>query len=65
MRARRMFRIAMLVWGLAMVLLGLWWIARNYGYAGADFMARDRQWFWRGLALAGMGAVVAVLSRRM
>ena len=65
MGALRILRIAMLMLGIAMVALGLWWIARNHGLAGDDFMARDFQWFWRGLALFGMGAVVAVLSRRL
>lgn len=58
-------RHALLALGIAMAALGLWWIARNRGYAGGDFMAKDFQWFWRGLALFGMGAVVAALSRRL
>jgi hypothetical protein len=61
----RALRTGMLALGIAMLLLGLWWLARNRGYAGDDFMAKDFQWFWRGLALAGMGAVVAALSRRL
>ena len=58
-------RTGLLALGIAMALLGLWWIARNRGYAGADFMAKDFQWFWRGLALIGMGAATAALSRRI
>jgi hypothetical protein len=60
-----MLRVTMLVLGIAMVLLGLWWIARNRGHAGPDFMAKDLQWLWRGLALVGMGAVTAALARRV
>jgi hypothetical protein len=58
-------RPSLLAIGVLMAALGLWWIARNQGYAGTDFMEKDMQWLWRGLALVGMGAAVAALSRRI
>jgi hypothetical protein len=51
--------------GVALALLGLWWIARNRGLTGTDFMMEEMQWLYRGLVLVVFGTGVAVLSRRM
>ena len=62
---RPILKSSLLIVGVLMAALGAWWIARSQGYAGTDFMAKDFQWFWRGLALIGMGVVTAALSRRI
>jgi len=62
---RGIAKSAMLIFGVALTVLGLWWIARNRGLAGTDFMAEEMQWLYRGLVLVAFGATTAVLSRRM
>ncbi|MBL6853185.1 MAG: hypothetical protein ISS15_04395 [Alphaproteobacteria bacterium] len=51
--------------GVALALLGLWWIARNRGLTGTDFMMEEMQWLYRGLVLVALGTGMALLSRRM
>ena len=58
-------RRAALFLGAALALLGLWWIARNRGLTGTDFMMEEMQWLYRGLVLAAFGAGLAWLSRRI
>ena len=65
MNTGQTLRVAVLSLGIAMALLGAWWMARSQGYGGADFMAKDMQWLWRGLALAAFGGVMVVVSRRI
>jgi hypothetical protein len=62
---RGIVKTATLLLGVAFALLGLWWIARNRGLLGADFMMEEMQWFYRGLVLVAFGAGVAVWSRRI
>lgn len=62
---RNIAKGATLSTGVALALLGLWWIARNRGLTGTDFMMYEMQWFYRGLVLVVFGAGVAVLSRRI
>ena len=57
-------RRAALLIGVALALLGLWWIARNRGLTGTDFMTDEMQWLYRGLVLVVFGAGLAVWSRR-
>jgi len=61
----RIAKSATLWIGVALALLGLWWIARNRGLTGTDFMMEEMQWLYRGLVLVVFGTGVAVLSRRM
>ena len=62
---RSIAKSATLILGVALTLLGLWWIARNRGLAGTDFMMEEMQWLYRGLVLVAFGAGVTVLSRRI
>ena len=62
---RNVAKSATLVIGGALALLGLWWIARNQGLAGTDFMMEQMQWLYRGLVLVAVGAALAVWSRRI
>lgn len=62
---RNVAKSATLVIGVALALLGLWWIARNQGLAGTDFMMEQMQWLYRGLVLVAVGAALAVWSRRI
>ena len=55
----------MLVLGIAFALLGAWWIARNRGLMGTDFMMEEMQWLYRGLVLVAAGVGLAVWSRRV
>jgi len=62
---RSIARSATLFLGVALALIGLWWIARNRGLTGTDFMMEEMQWLYRGLVLVAFGTGVAVLSRRI
>lgn len=60
-------KIGLLIVGALMVLLGLVWLGQGTGYfryPQASFMIDQTPWAWRGGALALVGAVVLVLSRR-
>jgi len=61
----RIAKSATLWIGVALALLGLWWIARNRGLAGTDFMTEEMQWLYRGLVLVVFGTGVALVSRRI
>jgi hypothetical protein len=62
---RNIAKSAALFLGVALALLGLWWIARNRGLAGTDFMMEEMQWLYRGLVLVAFGVVIAATSRRI
>lgn len=60
-------KVALLIVGCLMVLLGLLWIGQGTGYVRypqASFMIDQSPWAWRGAALAVVGALVLILSRR-
>jgi uncharacterized membrane protein len=61
-------RIALLVLGILLVLLGLLWIGQGTGYfpyPSYSFMIDQSAWAWRGLGVAVVGLAVLLWSRRM
>jgi hypothetical protein len=61
-------RIAVFVFGILLVLLGLLWIGQGTGwfpYPSYSFMISDMNWAWRGAGVALAGVIVILLSRRM
>jgi hypothetical protein len=61
-------RIAVFVFGILLVLLGLLWIGQGTGYfpyPSYSFMISDMGWAWRGVGVALAGLIVVFLSRRM
>ncbi|HEY0105592.1 MAG TPA: hypothetical protein VGB91_05860 [Rhizomicrobium sp.] len=59
-----LFRTALFAFGIAAVLLGLWWVLQGTGVVPLGFMANHMQWTWRGAVLAAMGAALAFFARR-
>ena len=60
-------KTAMLIAGIAAVLLGLLWIGQGLGYIhwpASSFMLDQRPWALRGAILAVVGVVLIALSRR-
>ena len=51
--------------GALIFLLGIWWTLQGTGLVAVGFMAGHMQWAWRGLALIGLGIVLAVFARRL
>jgi hypothetical protein len=61
-------KTALLVIGILAFLAGLVWIGQGTGYfpyPASSFMILKTVWVYYGLALAGVGAVVIFISRRM
>lgn len=60
-------KTAMLIAGIAAVLMGLLWIGQGLGYIhwpASSFMLDQRPWALRGAILAAVGVVLIALSRR-
>ena len=60
-------RTALLVVGVAAVLMGLLWIGQGTGFVhwpATSFMIDQRQWVLRGAILAVGGLIFIALSRR-
>ena len=60
-------RIALLVLGIAAVLIGLIWMGQGSGYfpyPADSFMINQAPWIYWGLLLAAAGLIVIVISRR-
>ena len=61
-------RIAVLIFGCLVVLVGLIWTAQGAGlfpYPADSFMLNQTQWVYRGLGVAAAGVVVVFLSQRL
>ena len=61
-------RIAVLILGCLIVLVGLIWAAQGAGlfpYPADSFMLNQTQWVYRGLGVAAAGVVVVFLSQRL
>jgi hypothetical protein len=59
---------AILVGGILAILIGLIWVGQGTGYfpyPASSFMIDQMPWVYRGGALAVLGLVVIVVSRRM
>jgi hypothetical protein len=61
-------RIGLLVFGILLVLLGLLWIGQGTGYfpyPSYSFMIRQMSWAYGGIAVAIVGLVLIIISRRI
>ena len=61
-------RIALFAAGILLLLLGLLWIGQGTGYfpyPSHSFMVGATNWAYYGAALAIVGVIVVVFSRRM
>ncbi|UTD29316.1 hypothetical protein [Bradyrhizobium sp. WD16] len=59
--------LGLLLLGVLLLVIGLIWIGQGTGtfpYPAASFMIRQMQWAWIGGAVALVGLVLVVLSRR-
>jgi heme/copper-type cytochrome/quinol oxidase subunit 1 len=64
----KIVRIALLVIGVLATLMGLTWAGQGSGYfpyPPQSFMIDQTPWIYRGAALAAVGIVLIVLSRRI
>jgi hypothetical protein len=57
-------KMAGVVFGVLLVLLGAVWIGQGLGYIKGSFMTGAMQWFWIGLACAVVGAGLLAYSAR-
>jgi hypothetical protein len=60
-------RAALLIFGIAAMLMGLLWIGQGAGWVKwpeSSFMIDQRPWIVRGMALAALGLVLIAASRR-
>jgi hypothetical protein len=57
-------RMVAAVIGVLLVLIGLVWIGQGFGFVRGSFMTGNMMWAWIGVAVAIVGAVVAVLGIR-
>ena len=60
-------KTALLILGIAAVLMGLLWIGQGLGiimWPASSFMLDQRPWATRGVLLAVAGIVLIILSRR-
>jgi len=61
-------RTALLWAGIVAILIGLVWIGQGTGYfpyPSSSFMINDMAWAYYGIALAVLGLLAVVLSRRI
>jgi hypothetical protein len=59
-------RLALLILGVAVVLMGLLWVGQGAGlihWPASSFMLDQRPWVTRGAILAVVGLVLIVISR--
>jgi hypothetical protein len=60
-------KTALLIVGIAAVLMGLLWVGQGTGlvhWPASSFMLDQRPWATRGAILAGVGLVLILLARR-
>jgi hypothetical protein len=57
-------RMAAAVIGVLLLLIGLVWIGQGFGLVKGSFMTGNMMWAWIGIAVAIVGAAVAVLGIR-
>ncbi|MEO7504998.1 MAG: hypothetical protein ABIT69_07440 [Sphingomicrobium sp.] len=60
-------KTALLIAGIAAILMGLLWLGQGLGYIhwpASSFMLDQRPWALRGVILALVGLVLVALSRR-
>ena len=57
-------KMAGVVFGVLLVLIGAVWIGQGLGYIKGSFMTGAMQWFWIGLVCALVGAGLLVYSAR-
>jgi MYXO-CTERM domain-containing protein len=60
-------RLAMILAGVALVIVGALWIGQGTGYLpypSSSFMIDDRKWAYVGAAILLLGLLLAVLGRR-
>jgi hypothetical protein len=61
-----MMKSALLILGIAALLIGLLWIGQGAGYVhwpASSFMIDQRPWVTRGVVLAVVGLIVIAVSR--
>ncbi|HVD00890.1 MAG TPA: hypothetical protein VNG93_07060 [Candidatus Dormibacteraeota bacterium] len=57
-------RMAGIVFGVLLLLVGLVWIGQGLGYIKGSFMTGDLRWFRIGLACTVAGAVLLAFTLR-
>ena len=57
-------RTAFVVLGVILVLVGLVWIGQGLSLIPGSFMTGDRMWFYTGLVMVVVGAVLIILGKR-
>jgi len=63
-----MLRAALLVVGILAAVMGLIWVGQGTGYfpyPASSFMINEMPWVYRGAALAILGFLAIVISRRI
>ena len=63
MRLKTM-RTASVVLGMILLLVGLVWIGQGLDLIPGSFMTGNRTWFYTGLVMALVGAVLIILGKR-
>ncbi|MGP0093158.1 MAG: hypothetical protein ACLPKB_24935 [Xanthobacteraceae bacterium] len=61
-------RAALLIGGILVALIGLVWVGQGSGYfpyPSTSFMVNELPWVYRGAALAVVGLIAVVVSRRI
>jgi hypothetical protein len=59
-----MQKIAGIVFGVLLLLIGVGWIGQGLGYIKGSVMTGAMQWFWIGLVCVAVGAGLLVFSFR-
>jgi hypothetical protein len=59
-----MQKMAGIVFGVLLLLIGVAWIGQGLGYIKGSVMTGAMQWFWIGLVCAVVGAGLLVFSVR-
>jgi len=57
-------RMAGILFGVLLLLVGLVWIGQGLGYIKGSFMTGEMLWFWVGVVCAVAGAVLVVFTLR-
>jgi hypothetical protein len=60
-------RLALLITGIVLILLGVVWIGQGTGYfpyPASSFMIDDSKWAYAGAAILALGLLLATSSRR-
>ena len=62
--ASKPVRTASVVLGVILLLIGLVWIGQGLNLIPGSFMTGNRRWFYTGLVIAVVGAVLIIFGRR-